>query len=136
LRSLGPFPFFCGPIHDAAKAGDLVKVKVLLKENPELVSIKDSNGNTPLHLAAGVGHKDVPKWLLANKADANARDTYRDTPLHAAARIGNKEVAELLLANKGDRNAKTKKGMTPLHYAAQKGHQDVVELLRQHGGHE
>ena len=35
---------FCGEIHDAAKDGDLEKVKALLKDNPDLVNSKDNNG--------------------------------------------------------------------------------------------
>ena len=46
-------PVFCGEIHDAAKAGDLAKVKALLKENPELVSGRDYMGYTPLHQEFG-----------------------------------------------------------------------------------
>jgi hypothetical protein len=34
---------FCGEIHDAAKAGDLDKVKALLNANPNLISSKDTN---------------------------------------------------------------------------------------------
>jgi hypothetical protein len=33
-------PAFCGEIHDAARAGDMAKVKALLKEYPKLVSSK------------------------------------------------------------------------------------------------
>ena len=40
---------FCGEIHEAAKGGDLEKVKALLKANPDLVSSKDQAGATPLH---------------------------------------------------------------------------------------
>ena len=44
---------FCGEIHDAAKAGDLAKVKALLKENPNLVLSKEyKEGRTSLHMAA------------------------------------------------------------------------------------
>jgi len=58
-------PAFCGEIHDAAKAGDLAKVKALLKENPELISSKSTEGFAPLHWAAGKGHKDRVELLLA-----------------------------------------------------------------------
>src|ERR1035437_7312102 len=63
---------FGGEIHDAAKAGDLEKVAVLLKNNPDLVFSKDTNGATPLHLAALFGHKYVVELLLAFKAEVNA----------------------------------------------------------------
>lgn len=40
------------PIHDAARKGDVKKLKSLLQGDPKLVSLKDNNGDTPLHLAA------------------------------------------------------------------------------------
>jgi ankyrin repeat protein len=100
---------FCGEIHDAAKSGDLEKVKTLLKANPDLVFSKDTNGWTPLHLAST---KAVAEFLLANKADVNDnKNGYGWTPLHAAAANGFKDVVELLLADKADVNAKAH-GMT------------------------
>jgi ankyrin repeat protein len=74
-------PAFCGEIHDAAKAGDLAKVKALLKGTPELISSKDDKGRTPLHLAVEEDQEHVAKWLLAHGADINAKDnngTYTD----------------------------------------------------------
>jgi ankyrin repeat protein len=68
-------------IHDAAMHGDLAKVKQLLKGNPDLVFSQDiSLGQTPLHVAAGNGHRAVAELLLANKADVNARDHNLWTP--------------------------------------------------------
>ena len=117
---------FCDEIHDAAKNGDLEKVTALLKSNPDLVSSKDYNGDTPLHLAALKGHKDIAELLLVNKADANAKNNHTQTPLHWAA---DREVAELLLTNGAGVNAKDDFGDTPLHDAASNGHKDVAELL-------
>jgi hypothetical protein len=114
-------PAFCGEIHDAASSGDLAKVKALLKDNPELVSGKDSNGWTPLHLATMIGNKDMAKLLLANKAEVNAKNNSGATPLHWAALRGDKDMAELLLANKAEVNVRDEFGATPLHLAAQQG---------------
>jgi tetratricopeptide (TPR) repeat protein len=122
-------PAFCPEIHDAARAGDLAKVKALLKENPKLISSKYDFGMMPLHWAAFKGYKDVAELLLINKADVNARDDSGDTPLYYAAKFGHKEVIELLLAKGGDANAKDKSGWTPLHIAAINDHRDIVELL-------
>lgn len=122
-------PIFGSEIHDAAKNGELARVKALLKENPELVSSKDEFGWTPLHLAAANGHKGVAEFLLANKADVNGKSNDGDTPLHAAARSGQKDLAEFLLANKAEVNATNKDGMTPLHLAAREGNKDVAEVL-------
>src|SRR5208283_397663 len=120
---------FCGEIHDAAQSGDIAKVASLLKDNPDLVFSKGDNGATPLHNAAGKGHKDVAQLLLANKADVNAKDSDGNTTLHTAAYYGNRDVAQLLLANKADVNAKDSDGNTTLHIAAYYGHKDVAALL-------
>jgi hypothetical protein len=93
-------PIFSGPIHAAAKAGDLEKVNALLKDNPELVSGRDQ-GWTPLHVAAEFGKKDVAELLLANKADANARDRDGHTPLHYALQPADSDVAESLRRHGG-----------------------------------
>jgi ankyrin repeat protein len=120
---------FCGEIHDAARDGDLAKVKALLKVNPDLVFSTDTRlGATPLHFAASMGSKNIAELLLANKADVNAKAKDGRTPLHLAAQLGHKDVVELLLANNASVDAKAD-GSTPLHLAALEGHEDVVELL-------
>jgi ankyrin repeat protein len=111
-------PGFCGPIHDAARTGDLAKVKSLVNEHPDLVSSKDEQyGQTPLHIAAFNDHKDVAEFLLTNKADVNAKAKNGSTPLHLAAAKGNKDIVELLLANKADINAVDNDGWSPMHSA-------------------
>jgi TonB family protein len=107
------FPALCHEIHDAAMTGDLAKVKALLKDNPKLASNKDDAGDTPLHLTAQGGYRDVAKLLLAKRAEVNAGNKDGWTPLHLAAMEGNKDMAELLLANKADINAKSNVGTTP-----------------------
>jgi ankyrin repeat protein len=127
-------PALCGPIHDAARDGDLQKVKTLLKGNPDLVFSKDNNGNTPLHWAAHGGHRDVAEFLMANKAEVNAQNELGFTSLHLAVQEGYKDVVELLLARKAEVNAEDNYGNTPLHWAAYMRREGVAELLRQHGG--
>ena len=83
---------FCGEIHDAAKNGDLEKVEALLKKNPGLVFSKDNSGTTPLHLAAGYGHKALAQLLLTNNAKVNAQAKTGDTALHLAAFHGHKAL--------------------------------------------
>jgi hypothetical protein len=127
-------PAFCGEIHDAARDGDLAKVKALLKENPALVFSRDRDGETPLHWAAGKGHTDVAELLLSSKAEVDAKDSDGETPLfwavRMAVRMHRKDMVELLLANGADVNVKTTRyKITPLSLADK----DVAQLLMEHG---
>jgi hypothetical protein len=125
----------CDPIHDAARAGDLAKVESLVKAHPDLVSSADEKyGQTPLHVAAFNDHKDVVEFLLANKADVNAKAENGSTPLHLAAAKGNLDIVELLLANKADIDAVDKQGWSPLHSAITWGQKSVEDFLTEKGG--
>src|SRR5260221_12597350 len=70
-----------GEIRDAAWKGDLGRVQGLLKGHPDLGFNKSSKGGTPLHWAAGGGHKDVAERLLANRADVYAQAAKRHARL-------------------------------------------------------
>ena len=50
---------FAGVIHEAVKGNDISTVRKLINDNPDLVSSKDEDGFTPLHLAAANGYKDI-----------------------------------------------------------------------------
>jgi hypothetical protein len=126
-------PSVSSGIHDAAKNGDLEKVRVLLKDNPDSVSSKGNDDWTPLHFAASKGHREVAVLLLTSNADVNATTKWSGMPLHVAARNGHNEVVELLLTSKADVNAKAIAGGTPLLWAAEHGHIKVVELLLANG---
>jgi ankyrin repeat protein len=119
-------------IHDAAKCGDVEKVKSLLMDNPACVYDR-KRGWTPLHWAAFNGHKDTADLLLASKADVNAADGNAQTPLLFAAWKGHFTVAELLLAKGASVNAKSSNGVRPLHLAAACGFRNVVQLLIANG---
>jgi ankyrin repeat protein len=123
-------------VYYATQTGDLEKLTALLKDNPDLVSSKDTWDDTPLHIAVQAAHKEVTVLLLAHKAEVNARNSSGDTPLHMAAAGGHKDLVELLLTSKAEVNAMDNNGKAPLHFAVLYNRQDVADLLRQCGGHE
>ncbi len=88
------------PIHEAAKEGDLAKVKSLIAEGSD-VNIRDENDLTPLHFAAFRGYKDVAELLILKGANVNAADKVGANPLNLADREGYKEIAELLINHGG-----------------------------------
>ena len=116
------------PIHEAAKEGDLAKVKSLIAEGSD-VNVKTGTGTTPLHFAADRGHKEVVELFVSKGADVNAETNRGFSPLHWAAQQDHKDVVELLILKGADINAETKLGFTPLHGAARTGDKDLVELL-------
>ena len=72
-------------------------VQVLLK-NKASATITDSQGLTPIHVAAQAGHEDVVGVLLRYGVDINIRTTYsRQTPIHIAALEAREEVVKLLV---------------------------------------
>jgi len=122
-----------GEIHRAAYVGNIEKVKLLLKKNPNLINQKDESsdmkGYTPLleslipyyplldpskdlkqleKREAWPKKMEVAKFLIENGADVTViAPSGGKTALHLAAEYGEKEIAELLIAKGADVNAKT-----------------------------
>ena len=117
------------PIFNAAEAGDLEKVQALLKDYLDLVFTEDKYGQTPLHIAAENGHRDMAELLLNNGADVNAKANNYTRPLHIAAENGHRDMAELLLNNGADVNAKANGDNTPLHFVVKKANRDMAEYF-------
>ena len=83
----------------AAKSGEAETVKVLLREDPDLIHVEDRDGSTPLHCAAWKGHVEIVALLLDAGAEIDAHNNnghWGTTALHAASHGSRKAVAELL----------------------------------------
>lgn len=122
-------------IFNAARGGDLSKLKTLLTSDPTLTQSHVSCEMTPLLGAAAGGHADAAAALLDAKADVNAKNWINQTPLHYSAMGGFKDVVDLLIARGADVNASDKDGHTPLYEAMNQvpWHKDVAALLLAHG---
>ena len=106
--------------------GDAARVKELLSQEWADVNALDREGRSPLGVAAGAGHVEIVKLLLAAGAKAN-------TALMAAAKEGRTEVVLALL----DEGASVKDSefaeKTTLFLAAENGHAETVKLLLRRG---
>ena len=129
VLTLSMIPLLAQDIHKAVGQGDLAKVKELLEKNPELVNTKDSQGNTPLLLAAYRGHSEVVGFLIAKGADLNSLNTYKYTPLHYSILRRHIEVAEMLIKAGADLNIPNVWGYTPLHTCAGRNFLKEAEFL-------
>lgn len=148
FRGLGPRPLvliamailfgastvaFCGPIHDAARKGDLKKVKALIAADPKIVNDRDNNGDTPLHQAALHNQLAVAQALVEAGADVNAKNNYGAfTPddLNGILVSNNHKDPISLLTVHGVDASDMKNGYTPLHLAEfSVGHKKMIDLL-------
>jgi len=105
---------FCDEIHDAAGAGDLDKVRILLLNDTNLLLSAEGLGRTPLHYAAAFGRRDVAELLLTNGAPVDQTDYAKNTPLHFAELYGQEEVVRLLLKYNANDKALNCSGLTPV----------------------
>ena len=118
-------------IYHLCIAGDASAVLAKIAADPTLLEAHNSDGWTPLHLAAFFGQVELANVLIDRGADVNARSTnsMKNTPLHAAAAGGNVQAVDLLLKRGADANATQEGGWTALHSAAQSGNRAMVETL-------
>jgi ankyrin repeat protein len=101
ISSLISINGFCGEFRLAILEGALVKVKALLKSDPDLLVSEDCNGDTPLHWSASSGYKNVAELMLVHGVEVNAKNHFGHTPLHRAVMFGRKDVVELLYLHGG-----------------------------------
>lgn len=89
----------CTPLMEAASAGHLEIVKLLLSHNAD-VNAHCATGNTPLMFACAGGHVEVVKELLKHGANVEEQNENGHTPLMEAASAGHVEVAKVSLKSK------------------------------------
>ena len=127
----------CGPIHDAARKGDVKKVQALLQSDPKLASDRDNNGDTPLHLAALHGQFAAAQALIDAGANVNAKNNYGAfTPdqLWKVFSSSNHQDPVTLLAVHGVDARDMANGYTPLDLAMfASRRKEMVQLLLSKG---
>jgi len=89
----------------AARDGDLAAIQRLI-EGGVTIDAGDRWGKTALSFAAGEGHLEAVRWLLAHGADPSARESFfGGSVLDAALMEGHLEIAEELLRAGADQRA-------------------------------
>ena len=90
---------------------------------------------TPLHLAAKNGFRDLVDVLVQSGGNVNARNfPMQETPLHLATRNGHRFIAQFLVQQGSQVNARNVPWQeTPLHLATRNGHRRIAQFLVQQG---
>jgi cytohesin len=97
------------PLHVAAG-----KWKCTFRPDAATLNPTNSKPPWPPKLIAQESGSEPALWLLAHKADVNARDNNGQTPLHLIAKTANTNAIQVLLNHHADINARDKNNKTPL----------------------
>lgn len=116
------------PIFVAVMFNKLDAAKTLINKNEFALDIKDKQGNTALHYAAGLGFDEMANILLDSGSDENARNVQGQTPAALALmcknyaladNLGISEQSAMKQAKKQSFNQKSKKPWTKKVYKTQ-----------------
>ena len=126
--------FDLSPAARAAHAGDVKGLAVILKDNPQLIDVKDELQETLLYCAAFRGHPEVIKLLvdLGSKSIDEPNDE-AIIPLFAASAFGYDSTIEMLLRLGSKAINVCLRHRSALSIAASNGKSSTVETLVKFG---
>ncbi|KAL7116973.1 hypothetical protein ACP275_03G041000 [Erythranthe tilingii] len=121
-------------LFEAAAKGNINSLQNLLKEDPLILDrvVVNCFSETPLHVAALLGHTDFVKEIIKAKPEftSDQLNPHQSSPLHLASAKGHIDVVEALLSVETRTClAHDKNGLTPVHLAALKGRVEVMKIL-------
>ena len=125
-------------LHLACSSNKYELIPVLLKEVKEGdIELKNSKGQTVLHLTAHAGKLDIVKQVLTLHAKVDSESNTGKTPLYYASETGHLSTITHLINSGADVHKTDSEGVTPLCHAlsvnkTQQKH-DVVKLLLSNG---
>jgi ankyrin repeat protein len=113
----------------AARDGSLVRLRALISAGADM-NVKDSEGWTPLMVAALKGHAKTVVLLLSHGAHIETKNNSGWTALRFASSVGDTEMMTLLIGYGADVNSRDDHRQTILMQAAEDGNiSSVRELL-------
>ena len=111
-----------------ARKGNKETIKHILRQNKDIVDTKNTDGQTPLHIATENEDVEIVRMLLEEfRADTRARDKKDMTALNVAAKKGNLEIAMTI---SGMSDACTAFSLSD-NYIGFEGTQGVAKFLKQ-----
>uniref|UniRef100_A0A8C8E3B7 Ankyrin repeat domain 13C n=1 Tax=Oryzias sinensis TaxID=183150 RepID=A0A8C8E3B7_9TELE len=83
------------PVHECVFKGDVRRLSSLIRTHS--IIQKDVHGNTPLHLAVMMGHKECALLLLAHNAPVKVKNAQGWSPLAEAISYGDRQMITAVL---------------------------------------
>lgn len=141
---------YADEIHEAAKKGDLARVKAILKKSPEAINEIDRYRRNALLYAMKAKNRELTIFLIKKGANVKIQDRFCDPnidynnkralmedymnyPIHYAVFNNWKDVARLILDSGADVNQKNLMGYTPLCIAIYDGKEEMFHFLMSRG---
>ncbi|CAJ0952666.1 unnamed protein product, partial [Mesorhabditis belari] len=118
-------------LHSVVEHGSLTATKRLIQEKVPIDSL-DGKKQTPLHVAAKIGHTHVVEYFMRLPDIVpiiNYKDNRLETPLHLAAQFGFDKIVQMLLRSGADPNIDNVDRETPFIVAVTNGHLECVKIL-------
>ncbi|XP_022107290.1 ankyrin repeat domain-containing protein 27-like [Acanthaster planci] len=124
----------CHPLCQCSKCATLQK-RTLVSSSGLSVNSCNSEGFSPLHVAAVHGHDAMVSLFIRRGSNINSRSggSQQCTPLHLACQYNHPLVVIQLLQHGAKSNIKDARGNTPLHYCCLNGHVKPARFLIKHG---
>ncbi|MES2811425.1 MAG: ankyrin repeat domain-containing protein [Bacteroidota bacterium] len=120
-------------VFNVARSGTVNEIKELVKSDPNIINVLNSEGYSPLILACYKGNVEVVEYLIKNVKDINYT-TAMGTALMAAVVKKNVPIVKLLLENNANPNISDSNGSTALIYATIFKSYEIADLLIKYKG--
>jgi ankyrin repeat protein len=87
-----------------SNSGHMARIRLMVEARPEVLSLRDAKGRTPLLMAVEAGALDLANYLLSRSANANDSSNFANhnrnkSALYIAAEQGNGAMCALLLSH-------------------------------------
>ncbi|XP_049855291.1 ankyrin repeat domain-containing protein 50-like [Schistocerca gregaria] len=122
-------------VRTACASGLLHLLQYALSVDPSLAKVRlDTEGTTPLHVAATNRRGAVVRVLVDAGADIDCKTGNGRTPLHAAASVGAADTVRILLKYGAHLRETDRDGKTAMQLATENGHLHIAKTMEIHGG--
>lgn len=115
-------------LHRATEQQDTEQVKKLIKDGVD-INAQDSQGRTPLMIAAYNEDYDTAKVLIKAGADVNIQDNMKNNPYLYASAEGYNDILRIIIGAEADTKITNRYGGTGLIPASEHGYVEVVDML-------
>ncbi|CAD7969114.1 unnamed protein product [Amoebophrya sp. A25] len=111
--------------HWAVKAGNVAAMRWLIRADAGILCARDSEGLSPLIMAAQLDHIECMEWMYLQGASVEEQDNLGRTPLMWACYQGHPRAVTYLLSRAASVAHRDHEGATSLHWASRRDAKEI-----------